>query len=159
MKLVVKIRKTKEKTNEVRSDWRITQSINKFKTRTCYDIYLLDMDEPVDEFAPENRLPTSDGMVFYNQRKRFYKKSELKHYVKSLGISKYEIWDHWFNKCLESIEDIPVENRELVWTDYRCEGCGRLPYRRKDGREYLYQYKSEGPLVCKPNCHKKCVNN
>jgi hypothetical protein len=44
---------------------------------------------------------------------------------------------------------------KIVWQydmNAHCAGCGRAPYRRRDGREYLYRYRENGPAVCKPRC-------
>jgi hypothetical protein len=49
--------------------------------------------------------------------------------------------------------------RTMIWMYegdnwHTCRWCGRPPYTRRDGQEYLYSYDG-GPAVCSPRCHKK----
>jgi hypothetical protein len=44
--------------------------------------------------------------------------------------------------------------RKIVWCfdpNDGCDNCGRAPYQRRDGREYLYSYDGS-PAVCSPRC-------
>ena len=51
-----------------------------------------------------------------------------------------------------------ASDRKIIWTDESCAGCGRAPYVRRDGREYLYRYRPDGQPVCSPRCDQLALS-
>lgn len=58
-----------------------------------------------------------------------------------------------------------MTNRKCDWEAESCWNCGRAPYTRRDGRQYLYWYhRDDGSRisensVCSPRCAERAARD
>lgn len=107
---VIAVKKTNSKTSKIRSDWRITQSIRKYKTVVRYLVYLDDGTAKPD--AKIERVISGGVTISYTSNviiegkkiafleERRLTKAELSKLLKELGQSEVKIHDRYGNKVI-----------------------------------------------------------